>query len=183
MVVVETNLKGCLVLKPEVNQDERGYFYESFNQKVFNNILKDNVSFVQDNQTYSTKGVLRGLHFQKGDFSQAKLVRVSQGRVLDIVVDLRKKSKSFGQSFSCELSDKNQKQLFVPRGFAHGFVVLSESAIFQYKCDNYYNKESEGGIIFNDNDLKIDWKLPKDKLIISKKDLELKSFNSQYFSF
>jgi len=183
MVVVETNLEDCLVLKPKVNQDERGYFYESYNQKVFNNILKDNVNFVQDNQTYSTKGVLRGLHFQKGDFAQAKLVRVTQGNVLDIVVDLRKKSSSFGQSFSCELSDQNQKQLFVPKGFAHGFVVLSETAIFQYKCDNYYNKESEGGIIYNDSDLNIDWILPANKLIISQKDLELDNFKNQSFAF
>jgi dTDP-4-dehydrorhamnose 3,5-epimerase len=183
MVVVETNLEDCLVLKPKANQDERGYFYESYNQKVFNNILKDNVNFVQDNQTYSTKGVLRGLHFQKGDFAQAKLVRVTQGNVLDIVVDLRKKSSSFGQSFSCELSDQNQKQLFVPKGFAHGFVVLSETAIFQYKCDNYYNKESEGGIIYNDSDLNIDWILPANKLIISQKDLELDNFKNQSFAF
>ena len=183
MVVVETNLEDCLVLKPKVNQDERGYFYESYNQKVFNNILKDNVNFVQDNQTYSTKGVLRGLHFQKGDFAQAKLVRVTQGNVLDIVVDLRKKSSSFGQSFSCELSEQNQKQLFVPKGFAHGFVVLSETAIFQYKCDNYYNKESEGGIIYNDSDLNIDWILPANKLIISQKDLELDNFKNQSFAF
>jgi len=171
------------VLKPKANQDERGYFYESYNQKVFNNILKDNVNFVQDNQTYSTKGVLRGLHFQKGDFAQAKLVRVTQGNVLDIVVDLRKKSSSFGQSFSCELSEQNQKQLFVPKGFAHGFVVLSETAIFQYKCDNYYNKESEGGIIYNDSDLNIDWILPANKLIISQKDLELDNFKNQSFAF
>jgi len=183
MVVVETNLEDCLVLKPKANQDERGYFYESYNQKVFNNILKDNVNFVQDNQTYSTKGVLRGLHFQKGDFAQAKLVRVTQGNVLDIVVDLRKKSSSFGQSFSCELSEQNQKQLFVPKGFAHGFVVLSETAIFQYKCDNYYNKESEGGIIYNDSDLNIDWILPANKLIISQKDLELDNFKNQSFAF
>jgi len=183
MVVVETNLEDCLVLKPKAYQDERGYFYESYNQKVFNNILKDNVNFVQDNQTYSTKGVLRGLHFQKGDFAQAKLVRVTQGNVLDIVVDLRKKSSSFGQSFSCELSDQNQKQLFVPKGFAHGFVVLSETAIFQYKCDNYYNKESEGGIIYNDSDLNIDWILPANKLIISQKDLELDNFKNQSFAF
>ena len=183
MVVVETNLEGCLVLSPKVNHDERGYFYESFNQKVFNNILNYNVNFVQDNQTYSTKGVLRGLHFQKGDFAQAKLVRVTQGNVLDIVVDLRKKSSSFGQSFSCELSDQNQKQLFVPKGFAHGFVVLSETAIFQYKCDNYYNKESEGGIIYNDSDLNIDWILPANKLIISQKDLELDNFKNQSFAF
>ena len=183
MVVVETNLEDCLVLKPKVNHDERGYFYESFNQKIFNNILNYNVNFVQDNQTYSTKGVLRGLHFQKGDFAQAKLVRVTQGNVLDIVVDLRKKSSSFGQSFSCELSDQNQKQLFVPKGFAHGFVVLSETAIFQYKCDNYYNKESEGGIIYNDSDLNIDWILPANKLIISQKDLELDNFKNQSFAF
>ena len=183
MVVVETNLENCLVLNPKVIEDERGYFYESFNQKTLNSFLNHEVNFVQDNQTYSTKGVLRGLHFQKGKFAQAKLVRVTKGKVLDVAVDLRQKSATYGQSFSIILSSKNHKQLFIPRGFAHGFVVLSKTAIFQYKCDNYYNKESEGGIIFNDLDLNIDWKISSEKLSISQKDLELDNFKNQSFSF
>lgn len=183
MIAIETKLEGCLLLNPKVIEDERGYFYESFNQKVLNSFLNYDVNFVQDNQTYSTKGVLRGLHFQQGEFSQAKLVRVTKGKVLDVVVDLRLKSKTYGQSYSIVLSDENHKQLFVPRGFAHGFVVLSKTAIFQYKCDNYYNKESEGGIIFNDIDLNIDWSLPSNKLILSQKDLELDNFKNQSFSF
>ena len=183
MIAIETKLEGCLLLNPKVIEDERGYFYESFNQKVLNNILNYSVNFVQDNQTYSTKGVLRGLHFQQEEFAQAKLVRVTKGKVLDVALDLRQNSSTYGQYYSIVLSDKNHKQLFVPRGFAHGFVVLSKTAIFQYKCDNYYNKESEGGIIFNDLDLNIDWRLPTNKLIVSQKDLELDNFKNQSFSF
>ena len=183
MIAIVTKLEGCLLLNPKVIEDERGYFYESFNQKVLNNILNYSVNFVQDNQTYSTKGVLRGLHFQQGEFAQAKLVRVTKGKVLDVALDLRQNSSTYGQYYSIVLSDKNHKQLFVPRGFAHGFVVLSKTAIFQYKCDNYYNKESEGGIIFNDLDLNIDWRLPTNKLIVSQKDLELDNFKNQSFSF
>jgi len=183
MIAVETNLEGCFVIKHKIFNDERGYFFESFNQKKFNNLIDANINFVQDNQSFSAKGVLRGLHFQKGKFAQAKLVRVTKGKVLDVAVDLRHKSSTFGQSFSIVLSEKNHKQLFIPRGFAHGFVVLSKTAIFQYKCDNYYKKESEGGIIFNDLDLNIDWKLPIDKLIVSQKDLELDNFKNQSFSF
>jgi dTDP-4-dehydrorhamnose 3,5-epimerase len=173
MTVRETILKGCFEIEPKVFEDKRGYFYESFNLEKFNTTLDINVQFVQDNESYSTKGVLRGLHFQKGDFAQAKLVRVIKGKVLDVAVDLRQNSKSFLQHISVELSEANKKQLFVPRGFAHGFVVLSETAIFSYKCDNYYNKASESGIIYNDPTLNIDWGLAKKSLIVSEKDLIL----------
>lgn len=183
MIAERTNLEGCLVLKPRVFKDERGNFFESFNQNFLDSFLGYKVNFVQDNQSFSTKGVLRGLHFQKGEFSQAKLIRVTQGKVLDVVVDLREESLTFGQSFSLVLSKINNKQLFIPRGFAHGFVVLSKTAIFQYKCDNYYNKDAEGGILFCDEDLNIDWKLPRKILNISQKDLELERFKSQIYSF
>ncbi|MCK7589516.1 dTDP-4-dehydrorhamnose 3,5-epimerase [Subsaxibacter sp. CAU 1640] len=178
MIATETNLQGCFVLEPRVFDDQRGYFFESFNQKTFNELIGQNISFVQDNESSSTKGVLRGLHFQKGEHAQAKLVRVIKGKVLDVVVDLRKDSKTYGQQFSLELSEANKKQLFVPKGFAHGFIVLSDSAIFSYKCDNYYNKESEGGIIYNDKTLNIDWQLPEESYIISSKDLELPPFEN-----
>ena len=178
MIVTETNLQGCFILEPRVFDDQRGYFFESFNQKTFNELTEQNVFFVQDNESASTKGVLRGLHFQNGEHAQAKLVRVINGKVLDVVVDLRSDSKTYGKTFSLELSEFNKKQLFVPRGFAHGFIVLSDTAIFSYKCDNYYNKASEGGIIYNDKTLNIDWQLPEESFIISSKDLELPSFES-----
>lgn len=170
MKATETNLKGCFILEPTIFGDERGYFFESFNKEKFTELIGNEVNFVQDNQSYSSKGVLRGLHYQTGDYAQAKLVRVLQGTVLDVAVDLRKGSPTFGEHIAAELSLENQKQLFVPRGLAHGFIVLSETAIFFYKCDNFYNKESEGGIIYNDPKLNIDWKLPKNELIISEKD-------------
>ena len=170
---IETKLKGCFILEPSILKDPRGYFFESFNQNKFNALIGQEIKFVQDNESFSSKGVLRGLHFQHGDYAQAKLVRVLSGKVLDIAVDLRKQSKTFGQHIAVELSGESRTQLFVPRGFAHGFVVLSEEATFFYKCDNYYNKASEGGIAFNDPDLKIDWKLPKDQLLISEKDKQL----------
>ncbi len=181
MKAFETKLKGCYVIEPSVFKDERGYFYESFNQHKFNTLVGQQVNFVQDNESYSTKGVLRGLHFQKGEFSQAKLVRVVKGKVLDVVVDLRPKSVTFGEYFSIELSSVNKTQLFVPRGFAHGFVVLSNTVVFSYKCDNYYNKSAEGGIIYNDQTLNIDWQLAENKLIISDKDLVLPSFKDLKF--
>ena len=173
MIVKETKLKGCFILEPKVFEDERGYFYESYNEKTFNDAIGREVVFVQDNESFSTKGVLRGLHFQKGAHAQAKLVRVIKGSVLDVAVDLRKESETYGQYISIDLSEENKKQLFIPRGFAHGFVVLSSTAIFSYKCDNFYHKASEGGIIFNDKDLNIDWKLLEEELIISEKDLVL----------
>jgi len=171
-----TPLINCFVLKPTVFKDSRGTFCETFNAKLFKEITNIDVLFVQDNQSKSSYGVLRGLHFQKDEFAQAKLVRVVKGKVLDVVVDLRKDSKTYGKHFSIELSESNNLQLFVPRGFAHGFVTLSEEAIFAYKCDNYYHAPSEGGIIYIDPTLNIDWKLNKDVLLISDKDKELATF-------
>ena len=173
MKVTETELKGCFVVEPVVFKDDRGYFFESFNAKRFNEIIGEQVAFVQDNQSYSSYGVIRALHYQLGDFAQAKLVRVLSGRVLDVAVDLRKKSPTYGQHYSIELSAENKKQLFIPRGFGHGFSVLSETAEFFYKCDNFYNKASEGGIIYNDPSLNIDWQIPIKKIKVSEKDLEL----------
>jgi len=170
MISKETKLKGCFVLEPSVFSDERGYFMESFNEERLNNAIGKTVNFIQDNQSFSSKGVIRAIHYQIGEHAQAKLVRVLDGTVLDVAVDLRKDSTTFGEHFSIELSGKNKKQLFIPRGFGHGFVVLSETAEFFYKCDNYYNKESEGGIIFSDETLNIDWKVPHDQLIVSEKD-------------
>jgi dTDP-4-dehydrorhamnose 3,5-epimerase len=176
MTVIETKLKGCYIIEPTIFKDKRGYFFESFNEQKFNITLKLDVRFIQDNESFSSKGVLRGLHYQTGEFAQAKLVRVVKGKVLDIAVDIRKESSTFGQYISIELTEENKKQIFVPRGFAHGFVVLSDTAILSYKCDNFYNKESEEGIIYNDKTLNIDWKLPVESLIISEKDVDLPSF-------
>lgn len=178
MKIVQTSLKGCVVLTPTVFSDGRGRFFESYKKEAFNEALGQEVNFVQDNESFSSKGVLRGLHFQKGAFAQAKLVRVVHGSVLDVVVDLRPDSTTYGEHFSIELSADNKKQLFVPRGFAHGFVVLSDTAVFSYKCDNYYNKESESGIIYNDSTLNIDWILPSEQLQLSEKDLLLPKFKS-----
>ncbi|WP_127136065.1 dTDP-4-dehydrorhamnose 3,5-epimerase [Flagellimonas oceanensis] len=172
MKITETKLKGCFIIEPRVFEDERGYFFESFNHKAFCEAIGQQVNFVQDNQSYSTRGVLRGLHFQKGEHAQAKLVNVIKGSVLDVAVDLRKGSKTYGQHVSVELTAENKKQLFVPRGFAHGFVVLSESAHFFYKCDNYYNKNSEGGIRYDDASLNIDWQF-SGEINISSKDMGL----------
>jgi dTDP-4-dehydrorhamnose 3,5-epimerase len=176
MVVKETNLKGCFIVQPQIFRDKRGYFIESFNQKTFNKISGLTVKFVQDNESQSSKGVLRGLHFQVGAHAQAKLLRVVKGRVLDVAVDLRAGSKTFGEHFSIELTGDNKTQLFVPRGFAHGFVVLEDDTIFSYKCDNFYNKEAESGIIYNDPTLKIDWQLLENEIIISEKDVVLPKF-------
>jgi len=178
MTVIETKLKGCFIIEPTIFKDKRGYFFESFNEQKFNKTLKLDVRFIQDNESFSSKGVLRGLHYQTGEFAQAKLVRVVKGKVLDIAVDIRKESSTFGQYISIELTEENKKQIFVPRGFAHGFVVLSDTAILSYKCDNFYNKESEEGIIYNDKTLNIDWKLPTESLIISEKDVDLPSFEN-----
>jgi dTDP-4-dehydrorhamnose 3,5-epimerase len=176
MKIEQTPLKDCYIIHDTVFADERGYFFESFNQQKFENLTGLNVSFVQDNQSKSSRGVLRGMHYQLGTHSQAKLVRVLEGKVLDVVVDLRKESPSFGQSFSIELTATNHQQLFVPRGFAHGFVVLSETAVFFYKCDNFYNKESEGGFIYNDTTLNLDWKINEDEVLLSDKDKALPNF-------
>jgi dTDP-4-dehydrorhamnose 3,5-epimerase len=174
MKIVHTKLSGCFIIEPKVFDDERGYFYESFNQKLFENELGSKISFVQDNQSRSCYGVLRGLHFQTGEHAQAKLVRVITGEALDVAVDIRKESPTFGQHVAIRLSADNKHQLFVPRGFAHGFVVLSESCDLLYKCDNYYNKASESGIIHNDPTLGIDWLVSNEDLIISEKDQQLK---------
>ena len=178
MIVEETFLKDCLVIQPKVFKDERGYFYESFNLKIFQELTGIKINFVQDNRSQSSIGVLRGLHFQKGIHEQAKLVSVIKGKVLDVVVDLRMKSSTFGKHFSIILDDKKHQQLFIPRGFAHGFLVLEDNTIFSYKCDNYYNKESESGIIFNDCDLAISWDFPFEKIILSNKDQSLQTFKS-----
>jgi dTDP-4-dehydrorhamnose 3,5-epimerase len=176
MNFISTKLQDCYLIEPKIIQDKRGYFMESFNERTFQKGVNQDVHFVQDNQSFSTKGVLRGLHYQTGDHAQAKLVRVLQGEVLDVAVDIRPNSPSFGQHISVLLSAKNQTQFFVPRGFAHGFLVLSETATFFYKCDNFYNKESEGGIIFNDPQLGIDWQFPASDLLISEKDQLLPTF-------
>jgi len=173
MIVKETKLKGCYIIEPKVFKDNRGFFFESFNLKKFNEVLGLNINFVQDNESFSIKGTLRGLHYQIREFSQAKLVRVIQGKVLDVAVDLRKGSPTYGENVTLELSDQNKKQLFIPKGFAHGFVVLSETALFSYKCDNYYDQAYEAGIIYNDPTLDIDWLLPDNELIISEKDVVL----------
>ncbi|WP_299883656.1 dTDP-4-dehydrorhamnose 3,5-epimerase [uncultured Lacinutrix sp.] len=178
MEALETKLKGCFILEPNIFNDKRGYFFESFNQKLFQELTETQTVFLQDNESFSTKGVLRGLHYQTGSYAQAKLVRVVLGKVLDVAVDIRKDSKTFGKHVSVELSAENKKQLFVPRGFAHGFIVLSETAIFSYKCDNYYNKASEAGIIYNDLDLNIDWQLPEKELLVSEKDIILPTFKN-----
>lgn len=170
MIFTETKLKGCFIIEPKIIDDERGYFMESFNEKTFQKGVGQEVHFVQDNQSFSSKGVLRGLHYQTRENAQAKLVRVLQGEVLDIAVDIRPNSETFGQYESIILSSENKIQFFIPRGFAHGFLVLSETATFFYKCDNFYNKESEGGIIFNDETIDIDWQFDTEKLIISEKD-------------
>lgn len=173
MTIEETPLKGCVILTPRVFNDERGYFFESFNEKTFQELTGHPNRFIQDNQSYSTKGVLRGLHFQQGEHAQSKLVRVTLGEVYDVAVDIREGSPTYGQFAGVVLSDKNHKQFLIPRGFAHGFVVLSDVAIFQYKCDNFYNKASEGGLHYADPSLNIDWHLPHDGLIVSEKDKEL----------
>lgn len=178
MIVKETALKGCYIIEPTIHKDERGYFYESFHKGKFEKAINEKVHFVQDNQSSSKRGVLRGIHFQKGAYAQAKLVRVLQGEVLDVVVDLRKDSRTFGQHEAIILSATNKKQLFVPRGFGHGFITLSETSEFYYKCDNYYYKESESGIIYNDLTLNIDWQIPSNEIIVSQKDKELPTFKA-----
>lgn len=180
MKATETKLKGCFILEPTKFGDSRGYFFESFNEKTFNTLTGSDTHFVQDNQSYSTKGVLRGLHAQMAEHAQAKLVRVLQGKVIDVAVDARPGSETFGQHVAVELSEENNLQLFVPRGFLHGFIVLSETATFFYKCDNYYNKAAECGVKYDDDALGIDWVLPKDDFIISDKDAILPPFQQVF---
>ena len=174
MPFVATDISGLYVFEPKVFEDSRGYFFESYNEKNFSTIGVES-HFIQDNESSSAYGVIRGLHYQLNPYAQAKLIRVLKGEILDVVVDIRQGSPSFGKSFSIELTAENKKQLYIPKGFAHGFSVLSEKAVVFYKCDAFYNKESEGGIRFDDPTLKIDWRIPLDQAIISEKDQLLPS--------
>lgn len=169
MEVIKTDIPGVVIIEPKVFGDHRGYFFESFSERDFNAQVRE-VKFVQDNESKSCYGVLRGLHFQKPPHAQAKLVRVVKGKVLDVAVDLRKDSPTFGKYVAVELSEDNHRQVFIPRGFAHGFSVLSDEVVFQYKCDNYYAPESEGAVAWDDPDLDIDWMVPADKVLLSEKD-------------
>lgn len=190
MNVIKTDIEGVVIIEPKVFGDERGYFFESFSQPLFDKLVRP-VKFVQDNESKSRYGVLRGLHFQKGQHAQSKLVRVVKGRVLDVAVDIRKGSPTFGKYVAVELSEDNHRQFFIPRGFAHGFSVLSEEAIFQYKCDNLYAPESEGSIIWNDPEIGIDWGLAAEDVVLSAKDMchptlkdtpELFDYNVDYYA-
>lgn len=172
MNVIKTEIEGVVIIEPKIFGDERGYFFESFSQREFEEKVCKTV-FVQDNESKSGYGVLRGLHFQKPPYAQSKLVRVVKGRVLDVAVDIRENSPTFGKHISVELSGENKRQFFIPRGFAHGFVVLSEEAVFQYKCDNYYAPDYEDGILWNDPALNIDWQIPEEDVILSEKDSRL----------
>lgn len=170
MKIIETEIDGLVIVEPEIFGDNRGYFFESFSERDFNSQVRQ-VRFVQDNESKSSRGVLRGLHFQKPPYAQSKLVRVVKGAVLDVAVDIRKGSPTFGRHTSVELNETNHRQVFIPRGFAHGFVVLSDEAIFQYKCDNFYVPQSEGAIAWDDPDLGIDWLIPSEEVILSSKDV------------
>lgn len=174
MPFITTDIPGLSIVEPKIIKDSRGYFFESYNEKIFQQ-EGIGIRFVQDNQSSSSYGVIRGLHYQLPPYAQSKLIRVLYGSIIDIAVDIRKGSPVYGKVFSIELSAENKRQLFIPAGFAHGFCILSEKAEVLYKCDNFYNKESEGGIIYNDPALNIDWKIPADKLIVSDKDKALPS--------
>ncbi len=169
MNVIKTEIEGVVIIEPKIFEDGRGYFFESFSEKNFNSQVRT-VKFVQDNESRSSYGVVRGLHFQKPPFAQSKLVRVIKGSVLDVAVDIRKGSPTFGQHVAVELTGENHRQFFIPRGFAHGFSVLTDEVVFQYKCDNFYNPQSEGAIAWDDPSLGIDWRVPADKVILSDKD-------------
>lgn len=175
MEVIKTKIEGVYIIKPRVFKDARGYFFEAYNKDSFTEAGLD-YDFVQDNQSFSSYGVIRGLHFQKDEYAQAKLVRVLQGKVLDVAVDIRPGSPTFGEHVAVELSDENCLQLLIPRGLAHGFSVLSETALFFYKCDNYYNKESEGSLLYSDTDLAIDWQIAPEDAEVSEKDQNAPSF-------
>lgn len=181
MKLKETPLKDCYIVEPTIYDDDRGYFFEKYNERRFEELTGFNGHFVQDNVSRSTYGVLRGLHLQKGEHAQAKLVSCLEGRVYDVALDLRKESPTFGKWFGIELTGENKLQLYVPRGFAHGFVVLSENATFTYKCDNFYNKQSEGSVLWNDPDLNIDWQLPADDVVLSDKDRIGPTFKEENF--
>ncbi len=170
MEVIKTALDGVVIIEPRIFKDDRGYFFESFSQREFDEKVRP-VTFVQDNESMSSYGVMRGLHFQRPPFTQSKLVRCVKGKVLDVAVDIRKGSPTYGRHVAVELSEENHRQFFVPRGFAHGFAVLSETAIFQYKCDNFYAPEADGGISIQDESLGIDWHIPTEKAVLSAKDL------------
>lgn len=169
MEVIKTDIEGVVIIEPRIFRDDRGYFFESFSQREFQEKVCNTV-FVQDNESKSSYGVLRGLHFQKPPYAQSKLVRVIKGAVLDVAVDIRKGSPTFGQHVAVELTEDNHRQFFIPRGFAHGFSVLTDEVIFQYKCDNFYAPQSEGALAWDDPDLDIDWRLPAEKVILSEKD-------------
>ena len=182
MEVIKTAIEGLVIIEPKVFKDTRGYFFESFSQREFEEKVRK-VNFVQDNESMSSYGVMRGLHFQRPPFTQSKLVRCTKGKVLDVAVDIRKGSPTYGQHVAVELSEDNHRQFFVPRGFAHGFAVLSETAVFQYKCDNFYATEADGGISIKDESLGIDWKIPTENAILSEKDIQhlcLKDFDSPF---
>ncbi|QIL39227.1 dTDP-4-dehydrorhamnose 3,5-epimerase [Pedobacter sp. HDW13] len=178
MEIEQTGLKDCLIIKPRVFEDARGYFFESFNQSTFEEKTGLSGRFVQDNESHSSYGVIRGLHAQTGEFAQAKLVRVTKGEVLDVAVDIRPSSPTYGKHFAVRLSAENKLQMYIPRGFIHGFSVLSKTAEFLYKCDNFFNKASETGVIYNDADLNIDWLIPENDREVSEKDLLLKPFSA-----
>lgn len=169
MEVIKTDIDGVVIIEPRIFRDDRGYFFESFSQRDFQEKVCNTV-FVQDNESKSSYGVLRGLHFQKTPYAQSKLVRVIKGAVLDVAVDIRKGSPTFGQHVAVELTEDNHRQFFIPRGFAHGFSVLTDEVIFQYKCDNFYAPQSEGALAWDDPDLGIDWRIPTDKVLLSEKD-------------
>ena len=182
MDIIKTTIEGVVIIKPQIFKDSRGYFFESFSQREFEKKVRK-VNFVQDNESMSTYGVMRGLHFQRPPFTQSKLVRCVKGKVLDVAVDIRKGSPTYGQHVAVELSEENHRQFFVPRGFAHGFAVLSETAIFQYKCDNFYAPEADGGISIKDETLGINWQIPTKNAILSEKDIKhlcLKDFDSPF---
>ena len=191
MEVIKTEIEGVVIIEPKIFGDERGYFFESFNAAEFARKVGVNTVFVQDNESKSKYGVLRGLHFQKGEFAQSKLGRVGEGRVIDVAVDIRRGSPTFGKHVAVELSKENKRQLFIPRGFAHGFAVLSEEAVFQYKCDNLYAPDHEGAIAWNDPKIGIDWQIRPEDAILSEKDKkhptldeaeELFDYNTDYYA-
>ncbi len=182
MNIISTHIPGVVIIEPRLFKDDRGYFFESFSERDFNTQVRE-VKFVQDNESMSSYGVMRGLHFQRPPYTQSKLVRCVKGAVLDVAVDIRKGSPTYGQHVAVELTEENHRQFFVPRGFAHGFAVLSETAIFQYKCDNFYHPEADGGISILDDSLGIDWHIPTDHAILSEKDTKhplLKDFDSPF---
>lgn len=182
MNIIQTSIPGVVIIEPRLFKDDRGYFFESFSERDFNTQVRE-VKFVQDNESMSSYGVMRGLHFQRPPYTQSKLVRCVKGAVLDVAVDIRKGSPTYGQHVAVELTEENHRQFFVPRGFAHGFAVLSKTAIFQYKCDNFYHPEADGGISILDDSLGIDWRIPTDHAILSEKDTKhplLKDFDSPF---